>query len=211
MLRMEKTTVIGVDFDNTIISYDQLVYDIALDRGLINDSIPKNKLSVRDFIRLLPDGEEAWQQLQAEIYGPSIRMATLIPGVRDFFSKCSTLGVRVYIISHKTKYANFDKTNTNLREAAISWMEEQRLFREAGGGLSPHHVIFASTRDEKISLIGQFSCTYFVDDLVEVFNEEKFPTSTKKILFNPDKNRTTSSMNSFSSWPAILDHIFGKH
>ena len=210
MFSRDKTTIIGVDFDNTIISYDQLVYDIALARGLINNTITKNKRSVRDFIRLLSGGEESWQQLQAEIYGPSISKATLIPGVRDFFSKCSTLGVSVYIISHKTNYANFDVTNTNLRKAAMSWMEDQGLFREAAGGINPLHVIFASTRDEKISLISQFSCTYFIDDLVEVFNEKKFPDSTEKILFNRDKNRTTSSMNSFTSWPDILDHIFGK-
>ncbi len=77
--------IIGVDFDNTIINYDELMYNLALERGLIDSHIKKQKKSIRDQIRSLPEGEKAWQHLQASVYGHKIREAQLIAGVDFFF------------------------------------------------------------------------------------------------------------------------------
>jgi len=42
---------IGIDFDNTIVSYDTLFHRVALERGLIPISVPANKISVREYLR----------------------------------------------------------------------------------------------------------------------------------------------------------------
>ena len=43
--------IVGIDFDNTIVCYDSLFYNIALEKGLIPSNISKSKNSVRDYLR----------------------------------------------------------------------------------------------------------------------------------------------------------------
>ena len=43
--------VLGVDFDNTIVSYDCLFHRVAAERGLIPASLVATKGAVRDYLR----------------------------------------------------------------------------------------------------------------------------------------------------------------
>ena len=47
----EHEVVLGLDFDNTIISYDALAHSLAVERGLIPPSFPKQKREVCDHFR----------------------------------------------------------------------------------------------------------------------------------------------------------------
>ena len=58
---------IGIDFDNTLIDYDQVFTAAAKRRGLIDAAFDGSKRAVRDSIRLLPNGEFAWQLLQGYV------------------------------------------------------------------------------------------------------------------------------------------------
>ena len=111
---------IGVDLDNTVVSYDAIFFRLALMHGFISQDCPPDKKTIRDRIRFLPDGELKWQHLQGEAYGP--RMAEAVPnaGVEDFFSHCRERGIVTYVVSHKTEFANYDPTRTNLRQAALT-------------------------------------------------------------------------------------------
>ena len=57
--------IIGMDFDNTIVSYDQVMHTVALEQEWIEPQLVKSKKQIRDHIRLLSDGERKWQKLQA--------------------------------------------------------------------------------------------------------------------------------------------------
>jgi len=46
--------LIGIDFDNTIITYDAVFVAAARERGLISEDFSAGKQAVRDFIRTLP-------------------------------------------------------------------------------------------------------------------------------------------------------------
>ena len=61
-------TLIGLDFDNTLVCYDKLFHKTALERGLIDKSIPRNKIAIRDYLRS-KDKDEEFTLLQGEIYG----------------------------------------------------------------------------------------------------------------------------------------------
>jgi len=174
--------VFGIDFDNTIVNYDILMYHTAVQQGLIDSKIRKNKREIRDAIRSIPHGDIEWQKLQALTYGPLMHQAQLIDGVTTFFENCTRQGISLYIISHKTEYANFDTTNTNLRTAALDWMSAHGLF---GLGLTRQMIYFESTRSAKINRIRKLQCTHFIDDLEETFLEESFPEDVKKILYTP--------------------------
>lgn len=203
--------IIGVDFDNTLVTYDEVMHRAALERGLIRPETQKNKKDIRDEIRMTLDGEDAWTRLQAEVYGPRMAEAQLIPGVLGFFDLCRRNRVPTFIVSHKTEYAKFDKTGTNLRDAALEWMKRNGFFDEGGIGLNMHDVYFGSTRAEKIRHIIDLGCTHFIDDLEEVFEDAAFPVNVEKILFQPaSQSSVTSDYHIFQDWRGICEYIFSK-
>ena len=76
--------IIGVDLDNTLISYDELIYRCAVDAGLIPATTRRHKKTIRDHIRQLPDGERSWIQLQVYIYGEGLAGAQPFEGRWNF-------------------------------------------------------------------------------------------------------------------------------
>lgn len=204
------TGPIGVDLDNTIVSYDDVLYRAAIELGLIGPEVSRSKKAVRDAIRKQPEGEIEWQKLQAEIYGPRMPEAQLIDGVVDFFKECHTRSIGFYIVSHKTRFANYDRTETNLRAAALSWLDSQGLFSSDSLGLSRDRVLFESTRQAKIERIRKLRCTHFIDDLEETFLEKAFPRKVVKILFDPHNLYSPRpGVRTFASWFAINSYLFG--
>src|SRR5438552_224887 len=137
---------IGLDFDNTIIRYDDVFRAAAKHRGLVPADFSGNKQQVRDAIRLLPDGEQQWQALQGYVYGKGIRSATLFAGLADFLRRARAHGDTILVVSHKTEYGHFDPARVNLRGAAMQWMEGQGFFAEQGFSLVPGNIYFASSR-----------------------------------------------------------------
>ncbi len=183
--RPEEAGVIGVDFDNTLVSYDALFHRLALAQGLIEAAVAVDKRAVRDRVRQSAAGDLAWQRLQAEAYGPGIGQARLIPGVAEFLRACRQAGRVVQVISHKTRYAGQDRTGTDLRQAALGWMREQGLLDPEDLGLDEERVHFEPTRQDKVERIQALGCAVFIDDLVETFREPGFPPAVAKILFCP--------------------------
>ncbi|MGA2940964.1 MAG: hypothetical protein ABSE50_02930 [Xanthobacteraceae bacterium] len=174
---------IGIDFDNTIISYQQAFLSAAKNSDLLPKSFVGTKQAVRDQIRLLPDGEWEWMRLQGAVYGKGIGNATLIDGVADFLNRCRDIGSSVFIVSHKTEYGHFDTSGVNLRQAALGWMEQQGFFDRQRYGLAVESVYFETTRAEKLARIAVLNCTHFIDDLEEVLDDPGFPIGVRRILF----------------------------
>lgn len=202
--------VIGVDFDNTIASYDELMHAIALERGLIGAAVARNKKLIRDAIRALPDGEAHWRGLQVTVYGPRMHEARLIDGVREFFAGCRRRRIPVCIVSHKTEYANFGEANVNLRTVAMKWLEQHRFFHEGALGLSRASVFFESTRAEKIDRIKALRATHFIDDLEETFRESSFPHDVQKVLLSAHgQSSEIAGTVSFATWAQIQEHLLG--
>jgi hypothetical protein len=199
---------IGVDFDNTLISYDEVMHKVAVQWGLISADVRKSKNDIRDKIRSLPDGEIKWQRLQSVVYGSRMDEAKLIDGVQSFFHLCQKHRATVYIISHKTEYTNND-TGVNLRFAAMSWMKRNRFFEVNGVGLSPEAVYFESTRHEKIERIRSLGCTHFIDDLEETFLEDSFPADVEKILYAPHMQCSSlGAVRVVTSWQEVNYYFF---
>ena len=168
-----------------------------------------SKRDIRDQIRQLPDGENEWQRVQGIVYGRRMGEATLIEGVEDFFKDCKRHQAQVLIVSHKTERAHFDATRTNLRSAALSWMEQESFFEENGLGLSPEDVFFEGTRLEKIDRIRRLQCTHFIDDLEEVFLETAFPDHVEKTLYAPHwQGASPSGLRVARSWNEISKALF---
>jgi hypothetical protein len=200
---------IGIDFDNTLARYDHVIRHIACEEGWINEQNQGSKRTTRDTIRKLPMGEQKWMQLQAEIYGPSMGRAKLFNGVSDFMSACSLRGVNISIISHKTQFAAAAPDGTDLRQAALGWMEQQDFFSSSGFGLGRDNVHFADSRAEKCQLIASLECHLFIDDLRELFADPVFPSHVNAILLDPSPAQAMEDkVLVCKSWSEIKEVIF---
>jgi hypothetical protein len=174
---------IGIDFDNTLIGYDDVFLAAARERNLVSCEFVGNKQAVRDAIRLLPDGELAWQQLQGHVYGKGIGKAVMLEGADAFLRRCRAAGHGVFVVSHKTEYGHYDPDRVNLRAAAADWMEARGFFAPDKYAIPRRNVFFENSRAEKLRRIAALECAYFIDDLEEVLNDPDFPSGVKRVLF----------------------------
>jgi Ser/Thr protein kinase RdoA (MazF antagonist) len=177
---------IGVDFDNTIVCYDGLFHKVAREKNLIPAEVPVNKSDVRNYLRRV-NNEPAWTEMQGCVYGPRLTEAAPYPGVIEFFQSCRTAGIRVSIVSHKTKHPFLGEKH-DLHAAAQNWLEHQGFFDPARIGLAREQVFLELTKQAKIDRIAALDCTHFVDDLPEFLAEPSFPAAAHRILFDPNRN-----------------------
>jgi hypothetical protein len=200
---------IGIDFDNTLASYDEVMHAEALGCGLIRSDFEKNKRQIRDAIQALPDGNLQWQKLQAVVYGPRMKHARLMEGAQTFLESCRRQDISITIVSHKSAHYEFDDTDTNFQQAAMEWMEQENFFKATGFGLSKNDVCFENTRQEKIQKIKSSGCTHFIDDLPEIFLEGSFPEMTEKILFGPHLEQVNKQdVQLMTNWKEITHYFF---
>jgi hypothetical protein len=194
---------LGIDFDNTLIAYDRVFLAQARAGALLPAHFRGNKRAVRDAIRLLPDGEIAWQRLQGHVYGQGIGDAALYPGVDRFLRRCRQAGHEVFIVSHKTEYANYDPSRVNLRAAALGFMAARGFFAPGKYAIPRENVFFEDTRAQKIARIAALGCTHFVDDLVEVLTDSDFPRGIARVLFDPIGGDKPAGLRVCPSWRDI--------
>jgi hypothetical protein len=199
--------VIGVDFDNTIVRYDELFHRVAVERGLIPATVAARKNEVRDFLRRRGQ-ERDWTELQGYVYGPRMAEAQPFPGVIEFFRRALEQRMPLYIISHKTRRPVVGPAY-DLHQTARDWLAAQGFFDPARLGLSAQQVYFGITRQEKIRFIRETGCTHFVDDLEETFLEETFPPGVVKILFgHQERPAGLPAVTPAEDWPRVSEYVF---
>ncbi|MBI4804297.1 MAG: hypothetical protein HY795_03585 [Desulfovibrio sp.] len=177
--------IVGFDFDNTLVDYGSLFLESAVEERLLTTGTGASKSAIRAAIQGKVGGEISWRSLQARVYGRDIARASIHQGVRELLFRLGSLGLPVYVVSHKTPTASYRGQSFNLRQAALDFMTENGLLGN-GSPLSPERVFFESTREEKAVRIASLGCTVFVDDLPEVFLNPSFPLGVKQVLFMPE-------------------------
>lgn len=198
---------IGIDFDNTVIAYDEVFCAEAKRSGLINQDFLGSKQAVRDAIRLLPDGELAWQRLQGQVYGKGIAGAAVMPGVEAFLRRCKGEGCAVSIVSHKTEFGHYDAERVNLRKAALDWMAANGILDDIRA-IPATNVYFEGSRAEKLRRIGSLPLTHFIDDLEEVLTDPCFPPLIRRILFSRRAVPASAPYTVCPTWQDIEHQIF---
>lgn len=198
---------IGVDFDNTIVCYDQLFRRAAMARALIPEGVSVAKEQVRDYLRQ-HGREDAWTELQGHIYGALMHEAPAFPGALEFLARCHRRGIAVCIISHRTRTPLLGEAY-DLHAAAHRWLKRHGVYDQAGIGLSPAQVHFELTKQDKLARIVHVGCTHFIDDLPEFLCEPGFPLGVERILFDPNGNCPASGpVHRAGSWGEIGRLIF---
>jgi hypothetical protein len=198
---------IGVDLDNTIISYDKAFQLAAIASGLVDKHCNLNKKALRDLIRKRPDGEYEWQKLQGYVYSEGINEAVLFPGVYRFLWRCKERKIDIEIVSHKTEFGHFDIKKISLRDSATNFLINHGLLDNKNPLIKK--VTYKSTKKEKIDYIKQNNFDYFIDDLEEIIFSEELE-GQKGILFSRDNLPVKNSNNIIAqSWEKISRRILG--
>jgi len=200
--------IIGVDFDNTIISYDALFHRMALERDLIPADLPVKKIAVRDHLRRT-GREDAWTELQGHVYGPHLAGAPPFAGALEFFRECRFRGIEVFIISHKTRHPHSGPAH-DLHAAARGWLEDHGFLMRGGSSLNSGGLFFESTQAAKMDRISACGCTDFIDDLPELLLHPGFPAQVRRILFDPGNlYGKVGPVARAESWPAVGRLLLG--
>jgi hypothetical protein len=201
--------LIGLDFDNTIVCYDRLFHRLASERDLLPDQVPANKTAVRDYLRSI-DREPDWTEMQGVGYGPRISDAEPFPGVKDFLRGAKQAGIRVVIISHKTKHPYLGP-KYDLHEAAHAFLRTHGFYETSDTGLSPASVFLELTKQAKLDRIGSLGCEVFVDDLPEFLAESSFPAKPRKVLFDPaNALADDDGITRLTSWAEAAQVLLGR-
>ena len=193
--------LIGLDFDNTIVDYNDLFYQVALELNLIPKKIKATKTSVRNYLRETGN-EMAWTEMQGYVYGARMSNARIHDGLINFMDEMSNLGVQLAIVSHKTKNPIVGHPY-DLHKAASMWIQEN-LKISSRQLVEDKNIFFEPTKEKKIQRIDGIGCNFFIDDLPEILESNLFPKKTGRILFDPDKsNRLSPDYISYSTWVDI--------
>lgn len=192
---------IGIDFDNTLVTYDALFHRVALDQQVIPADLAKTKVAVRDYLRRI-DREPVWTEMQGTVYGARMDEAQAYPGAIEFLRWARAEGIELCIVSHKTRHP-FIGPKHDLHQAARRWVE-RHLAGTPHPLVAPASVFFELTKEEKLARIAASGCQYYIDDLPEILLAPGFPAHVQRILFDPDAHHVAEPpLLGMPSWAEI--------
>ena len=200
--------IVGLDFDNTIVCYDQAILKLSQSIPDLPSSVSRSKLGLRDHLRST-GRETVWTAFQGTLYGPGMEHAEPFEGALETMLQMVADGHRLVIISHRSRHPYAGPPH-DLHAAARTWvalrLQSLGLFSSTLDNLNA--VNFLETREEKLAMIGKLACDVFVDDLPEVLNDEHFPPQTIPLLFDPTREHVAKAntylLNDWQHLPKIL-------
>ena len=133
-------TLLGLDFDNTLVRYDKLFHQLAVEKGLIEKSLPADKTAIRDYLRSQGQDEQ-FTLLQGEVYGLRILEAEPAEGMLKALGKLHQRGIPMVLVSHKTR-TPYKGPAYDLHQAAWSWLEKHSFFDPVGLDWNHNQIFF---------------------------------------------------------------------
>jgi hypothetical protein len=196
---------IGVDFDNTIADYEGVFHAAALERGLIDASLPQGKNSVRDFLN--NSGRKGdFTALQGYVYGSRMELARPYGGFREFIVAARAAGHDLFIVSHKTRYPMLGP-KYDMHHSAHIFLMDRAL---AGDDAVPRHqIFFEETKEQKVARAAALAVDVFIDDLPEILAMPALPEFCRRILFAPNGADGETRFAVCRSWDEIARLLLG--
>lgn len=177
---------IGLDFDNTIVCYNEAIALLAEELFELPAEVPRTKLGLRTYLRST-GREPEWTAFQGELYGPGMRFAKPFDGAIDTMQQLLAEGHELVIISHRSSRPYAGEPH-DLHAAARGWVADRLQSVGLFGRMGDKSAVnFLETRDEKVEMITHMGCEAFLDDLPEVLSAPGFPLDTYALLFDPSR------------------------
>ena len=203
---------IGLDFDNTIVCYDQAIAQLAEELFELPEEVPRTKLGLRDHLRA-KGREPEWTAFQGELYGPGMRYAQPFEGAITTMQQLVAEGHELVIISHRSRRPYAGPTH-DLHAAARTWVADRLQCKGLFGAVGDETCVhFLETRDQKVEMITRLGCEAFLDDLPEVLSAPGFPAAASGILFDPaavSRACEVSGPIRITSWVKLPGKLFSR-
>jgi hypothetical protein len=200
---------IGIDFDNTIASYDGVFHAAALERSLIPADLGRDKNSVRDYLNG-SGRKDAFTELQGYVYGARMDLVSPYPGFAEFIGVAQKAGHALFIVSHKTRHPILGPRH-DMHAAARGFLTDHRLVGPDKAQIDPANVFFELTKEEKVARAHALACEVFIDDLPKILRLSGFPDGMRKILFDPEHQFATTAdrptFDRYTSWASITAEL----
>ena len=129
--------IIGIDLDNTIIDHSSNFISTAEKLSLINSNLFKiNSNSLKTNIKenlkkkliSQKDGNKKWEFLQGQVYGNYLKNSKIFVDFYKFLVLCKIYSYQIYIISHKSKYAQRDPKRNLIRNSSFRFLTKNYIF-----------------------------------------------------------------------------------
>ena len=194
--------IIGIDFDNTIVNYDKVFFNVAVRDKLIPTDISKNKISIKKY--LLEKGlTNNWKLLQSKVYGKNINKAVPYNGFVKVVNQLIKRKIKFKIVSHKTINPYYGK-KLNLHKISKEWLKNN-VIKGSKKKLKHTEIFFETSESAKIARIKRLGCTHFVDDLEKILHQ--LPDDITKILFSPNKTIKKKRLLVLKSWNTFFKQV----
>ena len=197
-------TILGLDFDNTLVRYDKLFHQLAVEKDLIKESFPADKVAIRDYLRNQGE-DEKFTLLQGEVYGLRILEAEPAEGMLEALAELHRRDIPMLLVSHKT-YTPYKGPAYNLHQAAWNWLEKNGFFSSDGLDWSRNQVFFEESKQAKLARIKAQRCTHYVDDLPEIL--EMLPSDIMPILYDPTNSHSATNYLHLTNWSLFSESFF---
>jgi len=175
----------GFDLDNTLIDYSNAVQEYCSIKGL--DEC-KTLDSLRILLRESDKTGRLWQLAQGWLYTDGLAYAKPGQGAVELCEFLRISNFELLIVSHKTTHTPVFCGQKPLREIATKWINSSEL---ADYFLGNEQIYYEATRASKVERIQKLELNYFVDDLIEVFQEPAYPKAVTSFLLSETGSELT--------------------
>lgn len=177
--------IVGLDFDNTIVSYEKAIARLIEAKDLMLDPISSTKNDLKRYF-IESGNESGWTELQGELYGPFMRYAEPFVGALESMEDMLRSGNTLVVVSHRSRFPYMGE-KYDLHDAARQWLKRWMGSKKDRLGRSLiSEVYFLEEKDMKLQKIREIGCDIFLDDLVSILRDPDFPRETRRALFDPN-------------------------
>ena len=192
----------GFDLDNTLIDYS-----VAVQKYCSNEGLDECKTinSLRTLLRRSDTTGRLWQLAQGWLYTDGLSYARSGHGAVKLCEFLKNSDMELMIVSHKTTHTPDFCGQKPLREIATKWINGSEL---ADYFLGNEQIYYEATRASKVERIQKLEFNYFVDDLVEVFQEPAYPKAVTSFLLSQTGSELTwvQSVTSLDAIQGLIEN-----
>jgi hypothetical protein len=192
----------GFDLDNTLIDYS-----VAVQKYCSNEGLDECKTinSLRTLLRRSDTTGRLWQLAQGWLYTDGLSYARSGHGAVELCEFLRSTNFELLIVSHKTTHTPDFCGQKPLREVATKWINGSEL---ADYFLGNEQIYYEATRASKVERIQKLEFNYFVDDLVEVFQEPAYPKAVTSFLLSQTGSELTwvQSVTSLDAIQGLIEN-----
>lgn len=158
---------------------------------------------LKDFYRTRRNYQEEWKVVQEWLYTEGLNYASVNFGAWNLIEKLRIQNADLFVVSHKTSESAINKLD--LIKPARQWIEENLSDILE---IVANHIYFEATRKSKVKRIASLGLTHYVDDLLEVIQEENYPQDIMSFWLSKDtRNVLSENVNVVESLDSIIDYV----